>query len=72
MVDFKDSIVNTFHLEPAKQDKPFEEGDICISCHTGILFVGPVQNCSCHLGHAPCGSCTNNPLVCSDCGEEYL
>lgn len=36
----------------------------------GTMYIGAVENCSCHL-NAPCAQCTNNPLVCDTCGEEY-
>jgi hypothetical protein len=49
-----------------------EEGDKCVNeeCK-GIYEWGEVENCSCHI-NPPCSSCTDNELVCSECGfTEY-
>lgn len=46
-----------------------EEGADCrrFGCDGLIRFERP-QNCSCHLGMAPCGSCENVMLECPICG----
>lgn len=56
----------------------YEEGDTCnrlVSDDTNIAFqcegtmeYTKSENCSCHLS-APCGSCMDVHLKCSDCGE---
>lgn len=49
--------------------KVSEEGDTCEKCGTGTLEYGEVENCSCYR-LAPCNACMDNPLKCSECGEE--
>jgi len=46
------------------------EGDCCLNegCN-GVLEYLEVENCYCHIV-APCNICVNNPLACSECGEE--
>lgn len=44
-----------------------EEGDKCPECKEGRMKFGKVENCSCHINQ-PCGSCTEVPLLCSECG----
>jgi len=47
-----------------------EEGDRCSQkdCN-GVLEYPEVENCSCHIT-PPCSACTNQQLVCSECGWE--
>lgn len=48
-----------------------EEGDKCpVGSCSGTLGYAEVENCTCHIS-PPCGSCTDNPLVCLVCGEEF-
>jgi hypothetical protein len=48
-----------------------EEGDRCgRDLCRGTLQWKPPENCSCHQGHAPCGSCTSAPLECTACDWE--
>lgn len=44
------------------------EGDVCgrEGCQ-GILKQHPVENCSCHMGHPPCGQCTTPREYCPVC-----
>lgn len=45
-----------------------EEGDQCPMSRCGGVMVLPVpQDCYCHVV-APCPSCTNNKVQCSECG----
>lgn len=53
------------------QKMKHEEGDTCPACETGELNYKPPVNCSCHLGGAPCSACTDAPLACDNCGQEY-
>lgn len=48
----------------------FREGEICgkDDCK-GILELGPVENCSCHL-NPPCPGHTNQGLICPVCSWE--
>jgi hypothetical protein len=46
-----------------------EEGDRAKCCESGVLEFRDVDGCYCHL-ISPCSACTDNPLVCSECGEE--
>ena len=47
-----------------------QEGDPCNKPGCGgVMGYWPVENCSCHI-YPPCAQCTNNPLVCLDCGYE--
>ena len=36
----------------------------------GTIQERPVENCSCHLGHPPCGACTNPSEHCDTCDWE--
>lgn len=45
-----------------------EEGNKCADPECkGLMGFRPVENCSCHI-NPPCGACTDNPLVCLECG----
>ena len=48
-----------------------EEGACCnrgwLQSCKGVLLYTEVENCSCHLGHAPCPSCTSVYLYCPEC-----
>ncbi len=47
-----------------------EEGDKCAENNCkGVLLYPKVQGCSCHI-NPPCSACTNNMLVCPECGWE--
>jgi len=45
-----------------------EEGGVCPGCGEGVLRYPASENCSCHLGHAPCSSCVEVVLMCEECG----
>lgn len=47
----------------------YQEGGECPECG-GTLFYPPVDDCYCHLS-APCAPCTDNALLCPDCGFEW-
>ena len=48
-----------------------EEGDRCgRDLCQGIIEIKPVENCTCHLGHPPCGACVSLPLWCPACHWE--
>lgn len=34
----------------------------------GIILLRSPRNCSCHLGMAPCSSCTEPRFYCKECG----
>ena len=56
----------------------FEKGIICERCREHFMDIGYVyleigapDNCSCHLGGAPCSACVNNRnLECPVCGAK--
>lgn len=54
-------------------DRILEEGDRCPECKgrcpecKGTMGYEPVENCYCHI-NPPCSNCTDNPLVCLECG----
>lgn len=49
---------------------PLEEGGDCLDPNcTGHMYLPPVVNCSCHI-NPPCSACTDNELICDECGYE--
>ncbi|AWJ88897.1 hypothetical protein Sp245p_03385 [Azospirillum baldaniorum] len=46
-----------------------ENGSPCPDGCGGVLHWPEVENCSCHIS-APCGNCTDNRLICNECGWE--
>jgi hypothetical protein len=44
------------------------DGEVCKrnGCD-GVIELRPPENCSCHLGHAPCGPCTEPRFFCNKC-----
>lgn len=44
------------------------DGDDCPNplCN-GVLDLTKSENCSCHLGHAPCSSCESIHVECPEC-----
>jgi len=54
------------------------EGDLCNRVDgagemcAGALDCAPVENCSCHLGGAPCGACTTDRTFCPSCDWSAL
>lgn len=45
-----------------------QEGDKCPTKCGGIMYLPPVENCSCHIS-PPCDRCFNNKLECNNCGH---
>jgi hypothetical protein len=45
-----------------------EEGHVCNrqGCK-GVIQLEDVENCTCHLGHPPCGACVSTALYCPEC-----
>lgn len=37
---------------------------------TGVIKFSNPENCSCHLGGAPCSACMATYLYCPECGWE--
>jgi hypothetical protein len=48
-----------------------EDGNMCNrnGC-TGIIELSKPENCSCHLGGAPCSACMSTYFYCPKCGWE--
>lgn len=45
------------------------EGYPCPDCQSRLEIDHRLDGCSCHI-NPPCGYCTENSLVCTDCGLE--
>lgn len=48
---------------------PFTDADNEAEQCSGVLMLSAGGDCSCHI-KAPCGSCSEAPLVCTVCGWE--
>ncbi len=46
-----------------------EEGENCPECKKGVMILGEVENCSCHID-PPCSACVDNLLICNACDFE--
>lgn len=61
-------------IEGEEQVESFgvDEGEVCNrdGC-SGIMWLPPVENCSCHIS-PPCNRCVNNGVVCKECGADPL
>lgn len=52
------------------QIKNLDEGDECPKCGEGTLNYVPHEDCYCH-NSPPCHYCTEQPLLCDNCGERH-
>lgn len=50
-------------------ENKINEDDRCSKCKTGILYLPPVENCSCHI-NPPCSACIDRLLICNNCEFE--
>lgn len=70
VVDYQEKLEIAFwgHVDGQKCGRRNGSNKIC----KGILELNDVENCSCHLGHAPCGPCEGVTIYCPTCGWDAI